>query len=78
MAVYHPEKSMNNLLLDGPKYKGFQTFWLTLSPFVTVLLPEKSNCANNGDDYASILKAYLDYEKWYEISYICKLRYSII
>ena len=62
VEVYHPHKSFNNVLLNGPKYNGHQTFWLTVSPTVTVHMQEE--CVKGEDDYASIVSAYLVYEIW--------------
>ena len=62
--MYHPHKSFNNVLLNGPRYKGYQTFWLTVTPSVTVHMEDE--CIGVEDEYDSILAAYLDYENWYD------------
>ena len=59
IEVYHPQKSLNNVRIDGPK-----TFMLTISPTLTVHLQEKGNCFKIGDEKGLVRQAHLQYEKW--------------
>ena len=59
IGVLHPQKALNDIELKGPK-----TFMITIAPSMSTRLPEKANCYTNGNDYESVLKDSLAYEKW--------------
>ena len=59
LQFYHPRKTFNSVEL-----KGLKTRLLTLSPTITVHMPDKDNCFIKGEGPDLIKQAHLEYENW--------------